>query len=209
MVDKSFRDAARDAVGKPTPEELRELDEQGQEGAGAAEVRVKPEAEVAREDPAVAELAPDEGADSLPAWAQQAIPQGLEVPMGRTLVVMRFRAEWTDARHLGDRTCVVWNLSVGDEKLANSRAGDNVFSNTMEMAKQMIRAIDGAVIDYSGKTRGASVDHFWNEIGKKCRGMVISHFVRAHSLTLAEKMDFLARCLVARTNLPATGVASR
>lgn len=137
----------------------------------------------------------------LPQWAREAIPANLKIPPGRTITVMRFRAEWTDRKDKGkDRTCVLWNLSVGDERLANQRGGDNVFMNTNEQAKQMIRAIDGLLADYSGRQGPANIDTFWNEIGKKCRGLVINHFIRAHSLTDAEKMDFLQRCLVLRTS---------
>jgi hypothetical protein len=169
---------------------------------------VQLEQDVLANDPAVLEHSPRGSRDALPAWAAMAIPADMEVPPGRTLAIMRFRTEWTDRADKGDRTCVLWNLSVGDEKLANQRGGDNVFTNTMEMAKQMVRAIDGLRVDYTGKVPAAQLDPWWDDIGKKCRGMIINHFIRAHSLTTSEKMDFLAVCLVARTNLP-PGARSR
>lgn len=211
--------AAVASVERPSAEELKALETGPAKDVAEDEladlerpVVVEPvvqlEQDVLASDPAMLEHNPAESRDALPAWAAASIPRDLEVPAGRTLVLMRFRTEWTDRKDKGDRTCVLWNLSVGDEKLANQRGGDNVFVNTMEMAKQMIRAVDGLPVDYTGKVPAANVDTFWNEIGKKCRGLVINHFIRAHSLTALEKQDFLAVCLVARTNLP-PGARSR
>jgi hypothetical protein len=207
-------------VARPSAEELRAL-ETGpakdvldddladlERPAQVVEPPIQMEQDVLANDMAVLEHSPQGSRDALPGWAAAAIPADLEVPAGRTLVVMRFRTEWTDRKDKGDRTCVLWNLSVGDEKLANQRGGDNVFVNTMEMAKQMVRAIDGLRVDFTGKVPAAQLDPWWDEIGKKCRGLIINHFIRAHSLTTSEKMDFLAVCLVARTNLP-PGARSR
>jgi hypothetical protein len=196
-------------ISKPSAAELTEL-EGGKppEDTDVAELfrpdvverPVRLEQDVLREDAETsAEMGPEETPDVMPAWAVASIPQGLRVPMGRTVVVMRFRSEWTDRADKGDRTCVLWNLSVGDEKIANQRGGDNAVNVTNEQAKAMIRAVDGTIAD---PQPGKNVDQFWNEIGKKCRGLVINHYVRAHSLTQAEKISFLASCCVARTQLP-------
>jgi hypothetical protein len=192
--------------GKPTPDELRMLETEGATKPGEEDEPMPllaDEAQTAREgDDAVAETPAAPG--TLPEWAREAIPADLTIPPGRTVVVMKFLPEWTDAVHKGERTCVMWNLSVGDEKLANQRGGDNYHNNLIEKAKQMIRAIDGRIVDYTGKNPTANLDTWWNEIGLKCRALVTNHYYRAHSLTTTEKMDFLAHCCVARTCLPAT-----
>lgn len=145
------------------------------------------------------------GADpgALPPWAQAAVPAPtaeMAIPPNRTVSVMRLRAELTDSPSKGDRLVLLWNLSVGDEKLANKRAGDSQFDATMEQAKQMVRAIDGQWVDFSGKLGPRNVDQFWDEIGKRCRNLIINHYVRVHSLTKAEQLDFLANCVVTRTS---------
>jgi len=158
---------------------------------------VQSEKSVASEDPDF--LDSQYGAtDELEDWAQEAVPSSLKIPKNRTVAVLRFKSEWTDARD-GDRTCVLWNLSVGDEKLANQRGGDNSRVVLMELAKQQIRAIDGKVIDHTGRTRDANIDVWWNAIGHKCRSLIYSHFVRAHNLSTEERLDFLANCVAVRT----------
>jgi len=182
-----------------TAEEMRELNQRGRAKEDAELERpVQPEHEAAV-DPAVDELAAiNDDPSAMPSWAQAAIPAGLQIPRGRTVIVFRFLREWTDDK-VQDRTCVLWNLSVGDEKLANQRGGDNSNNVLMELSKQMIRAIDGAKIDYTGRDKSVDINAWWNVIGRKCRSLIVSAFVRNHSLTTAEKIDFLAHHQCART----------
>ncbi len=178
--------------------ESRDLEEHGR-------TRETATAPVAREeelrDPAIEDLAasaPDGDVSALPQWARDAIPESLRIPEGETVYVMRFLREWTKDRRQ-DRTCVMWQLSVGDEKLANQRGGDNSGNVLMELSKQMVRAVDGKKVDYSGRNQGASLDAWWNAIGRKCRTLIVSTFIKVHSLSDAEKAYFLAHCVAART----------
>jgi len=182
-------------IETPSAKELQDLD-------GGGTVAIKPEREVAAEDPAIIGTSPTDTGEDLPNWADTAIPSTLKIPSGRTVVVMKFRAEWTDTPHKGDRTCVLWNLSCGDIKIANERGGDNGFNTMIERAKKMVRAIDGLEVDYSGRNPAANLQTWWTEIGEKCRVLIQSHYSRSHSLDTAERIDFLAHCVVARTNLP-------
>src|SRR4051812_39676080 len=68
----------------------------------------------AREVPQVrpAELDARVDASTVPAWVK--IPADLQFPPeGVTWVAMKFEPEWTDRPHLGERQCIIWNLSVG------------------------------------------------------------------------------------------------
>jgi hypothetical protein len=188
----------RDVAAELTEEELAELDRHGKTKGSLQDRAVQPEAEVVRQDPE-AEL-PVEALDpdDLPDWAQAAIPAKLRIPKGRVVAVFRFRREWTDDK-VKDRTCVMWNLSVGDEKLANQRGGDTSGNVVMELSKQMVRAVDGNPVDFTGANRDGNIDAWWNAIGRKCRSLVISHYIKSHSLTTAEKMDFLANCQAVRS----------
>jgi hypothetical protein len=180
-------------IERLTPEEQAELEK--------GTVAVKPESEVAAEDPAIIEVGPQDTGEDLDDWASAALPHDLKIPMGRTVVIMRFRAEWTDTVHKGDRTCVLWNLSVGDGKLANLRGADNGFNTMIERAKQMVRAVDGNVVVWDRACPG-NIKTWWEEIGEKCRNLIVAHYTKSHSLSMPEKLDFFAHCVVARTNLP-------
>jgi hypothetical protein len=197
---KSFRDATQQVrESEPTPDDLQELDESGPP-------EDDPEADVdAREVPQVTGPAQPRDLTGLPGWVK--IPQDLEFPpRGVTWCCMRFEPEWTDRPDAGERQCILWNLSVGDEKFARKRARGDAESMLDEQAKQMIRAIDGQRIDYGSPNSPYSPDRFWDEIGKKCRMLVMNYFMKVHTLEPAEKLHFFANCLVARTVAPsATG----
>jgi hypothetical protein len=187
----------REMAAELSEEELADLERHGKTKGALQDLPVQSEAEVARQDPD-AELPVEGDPDDLPDWAQEAIPGKIKIPKGRQVAVFRFRKEWTDDK-TRDRTCVLWNLSVGDEKLANQRGGDISGNVVMELSKQMIRAVDGNPIDFSGKNPSGNLDFWWNAIGRKCRTLIISHYIRSHSLSTAEKMDFLANCVAVRS----------
>lgn len=135
-----------------------------------------------------------------PPWAIIPPPSGArKMPPGRQIVYMRFRAEWTDTPDLGDRQCIMWNINVGDEKVAIQRAGDFSASITREFAKQQVRVVDGHWAEYGQPMRAPDgIDRWWNEIGYKCRSLIMNHWGKQHMLTANEKIDFLASCIAVR-----------
>ena len=168
--------------------------EEGQAGAGAA-----PEGTEAAEggagEPEGSNGQP-QPAEGVPEWA--VLPPGLVYPKTRSVAFLRFHAKWTDTPGKGERQCIVWNLTVGDEKLALARTrGDHMRSLT-ECSKQMIRAVDGERVDW---TRGAqaNVEQFWDEIGHACRQMIQNYYIKTHTLTDEDTIDFFANCIAVRT----------
>lgn len=130
----------------------------------------------------------------VPGWCP--VPSGFVVPRGKRPVFMRFRAAWTDDPTLGDRTCVLWSLSVNDERLANKRALAQGQETALgELSKQMVRVIDGMFVDWSGANSAADLDRFWDKIGAKCRQLVMNTYLKTHNLDEAERADFFGNCI--------------
>lgn len=168
------------------------------------------------------ESEPGEG--SIPTWAGQAIPEDLKIPKGRELSFLRFKSAWTDSRFRDkgilttyrrrasvdapwetyeelSRVIVLWPLNLAEERLAMKRSRDP--SDTAgELAKQMIRAVDGRRIDWTGawgkRDNGElleSPERIWEEIGPKCRPLVIAHYRQLHQLQPGELANFLVDCI--------------
>lgn len=136
---------------------------------------------------------PDEAA---PDWA--VLPPELKVPAGRQLYFVRFRAEWTDRPDKGDRQCILWSLTEADEKNALKRTRGDAMRGLDELSKQMVRAIDGKVVNWVG----VSPATFWDEIGGRCRQLLKSHYTKTHMLGAEETADFFANCIAVRTAQP-------
>jgi hypothetical protein len=138
-----------------------------------------------------------------PAWAKP-MPPGLVVPQGRLVVFVRFRKEWTDNPYKGARQCVLWPISAGDKRFAIGRAMGDSNRAADELAKQMIRAFDDSedsamrVIDDAGTGDGGQIEVFWNEIGERCRGLLVRAFSQLHYLKTGEMADFLDNCIAVR-----------
>lgn len=190
----------RAKVSEPSPEELAELDASEKE-ADENDVDVPEDDEA---DPQVYPSDVKKDVDlSVPDWVR--LPADMEFPQrGITWTAMRFRAEWTDRPELGDRQCVVWNLSYGDEKFARRRAKGDADTVMDEQAKQMIRAIDGRRVDWTKPGGISNPDAFWEQIGKKCRLILVNHFMKVHVLDRREQVDFFTNCLVLRTAPPSS-----
>jgi len=141
-------------------------------------------------------VAVDPGAGP-PEWAQ--IPEGFVMPDGWVVYFIRFRAAWTNTPRKGDRQCILWNLSESDEKHAAKRARGDANRIIDEMAKQMVRAIDGRKTDWGGGFGPASITTFWNEIGGKCRWTLKSHYLKTHTMQPAEMADFFEHCVTSRS----------
>jgi hypothetical protein len=131
----------------------------------------------------------------IPPWGMP-IPRDMPVPKGKVPVYIRFLKEWTDRPDLQDRQCVIWTLSVSDEKLANKRASGVGESNALaELAKQMIKVVDGNPVDWSKRNKDADIDVFWEQIGPKCRSILVTMYLRLHSLSEVERCHFFEFCV--------------
>ena len=137
---------------------------------------------------------PTEGA--APDWAL--LPKDLRWPKGRQVLFVRFRAELTDTRWKGERQAILWPISMGDKKLALGRAGGDPNRLSDELAKSMVRAIDGHVVDNTGTPGPANLDAWWDEIGEKCRSMLQRIFVQLHVVSRDEAADFFESCVAVR-----------
>ena len=187
---KDFRSVAKALITKElSPSEQAELD-----GAQSSE-------DDDAEDPTdkniepVFDLPPED--NSTPSWV--VIPQDLALPPGKLVGFMRFRAPLTDAPAQGERHCIVWGLTSADEKLALKRTRGEAMRTISEMAKQMIRSIDGVRTDWTGKGGTGNVDVFWDEIGARFRQQLINYYIKTHSLTTPEQADFFENCIAIRT----------
>ena len=135
--------------------------------------------------------------DARPAWAK--VPPSLVLPPGKQIGFMLFRAAWTDRPDLGDRTIVTWGLSVNDEKLARQASRGDSARAIDELAKRTIRAIDGVRADWTGKRGAGDVNAFWEQVGPKCRPLIINAYWKLHSLTAEETADFFTGCIAYRS----------
>lgn len=173
-------------------------EEQAQEATMLAEI-AKLDAEQKKEATDKLPVA-EENADpnALPDWVE--FPSAFRIPAGKTIAFMRFRAEWTDAPAKGDRWCALWPITDAEQKLAFKRARGDQLRLFSEFAKQTIRLIDGKAPDWTGNHPGApTVDRFWADIGEKCRVEIQNYYAKTHSLSGAERDDFLKHCFVTRT----------
>jgi hypothetical protein len=176
-------------VNRMTPEEAR----QAEQDAETLDDQEPDQTPLGR---AADRPAAEEGA--LPPWVE--VPTDLVFPRGKQVGFMRFKAEWTDRPELGDRNIIIWGLTDNDEKLAISAARGEGGRTVPEMAKRIIRSIDGHRADWTGKKSGpGGVDRFWNEIGPKCRTLVTNMYWKTHQLSMEETADFLLHCVVFRS----------
>lgn len=145
---------------------------------------------------------PKEGAVNpagAPPWCP--LPPDFRIPVGKNVTFMRFRADWTDAPAMGERTVVVWPLTDTEMLLANQLARNDDNRTLEEMAKMSIRCIDGKHPDRTGNPAVGTiaVNTFWTQIGEKCRRQIKVNHVKTHTLTTEEQLDFFTSCFVVRT----------
>lgn len=134
-------------------------------------------------------------AQNLAQLRERAIPKGdFPMPAGWVVFILRFRASTTNTPKKGDRTCVLWNLSDTDEKLAARRANGVGIRLIDEMAKGMIRAFDGKKAD-----NFQDIGKFWTEIGGKNRTQIKTIYLRNHTMSPEENTDFFEHCIVSLT----------
>lgn len=178
-----------------SPEEVAELDEapiaaQGEEEQPTSTVeKMRKKAEEASAGADVPDLKQD--------WQQAAIPRDLRIMRGEEVTILRFKADdcKPTARHKGDRTCVLFPLSVADERIARQRMFGDSTRGLEEMAKMMVRAIDGHVVKPSDPSE---VENFWEDIGPRHRNMLVGIYQRTHNFDAEERLLFFADCVAVR-----------
>jgi len=141
---------------------------------------------------------------AMPEWVD--FPEDLKAPPGRQVLFVRFKAEWTQDATKGDRHCILWSLSTSDEQFAMKRS-QGIHARFMpESTKQMIRAFDGKIVDWTGASKKtlmlkgrSSVDQFWEEIGPKCRQQLTNLYVKLHHMNAEDEADFFLSCFAVRS----------
>lgn len=174
-----------------------------------------------KEEAPVPQALPEPAAGAVPSWAL--LPEGLKAPRGRAVFFARFPSPWTDTPREGvpwgaltelemldfkrfgipapelGRQCIFWALSIGDQKIALGRANGDPNRFNSELAKQMIRSVDGEIVDRSGVGTSGNLEIWWNQIGERCRSELTRACLRIHSLTAGERAVFFAHCVASRT----------
>lgn len=140
---------------------------------------------------------PDASDAPLPRWVK--VPKDLKFPRGRRVVFVFFHEHLTDAPALGNRQAILWSLTPEDEKFAFTRAMGDANRAPGELAKQMLRAVDGYVADWSGTASPGSVDKFWREVGGRYRDLLIRLYAQLHVLSGKEVDDFFENCVAVRS----------
>lgn len=126
------------------------------------------------------------------------IPKDLVFPRGIDVLFITLPAAITAYSNKGDRQLVLWPLTDADEKLAIGRSMSSTSRAASELAKQMIRAIDGERINWTGDPSqpGADLDRAWHEFGPKGRNMLQRIFNQTHAMTEEELVNFFEKCIV-------------
>lgn len=138
------------------------------------------------------------GGDSeVPDWVE--LPEDFAFPPGRKVGFIRLRAAWTERLDLGDRVLVCWTLSESEEKLAYERANGKGYQAVAELSKQTIRVIDGHKANWARQGGVSDVHKFWSDLPTKCRQLIETFYLKTHTMTQEESMDFFANCFVVRS----------
>lgn len=150
------------------------------------------------------EGARDVAEEGIPAGAM--IPAGFAFPPGWLVWFITFPASMTNRPKGPDRQCILWNLSEADEKRAVKMARGDGLRVIDEMAKCMIRSVDGKKIVWrpiDPRTEEAqsygNLAQFWTEIGGKCRHQIKSLYLKTHAMDGAENARFFESCITPRT----------
>lgn len=131
-----------------------------------------------------------------PPWFPRAkIPQGFRFPRGLDVYFIKIRGSLTSMKHKGDRFLILWELSDGDEKLAYGRCMNDLNRAPGELAKQMIRVIDGVPTNWDGMPGVANADQLWSEIGAKGRSQLQRLYSQLHVFDREEQIDFFESCI--------------
>lgn len=151
-----------------------------------------------------------------PPWVH--LPEGLRMPRYRQAGFIRFPSAWTHAPNVGRplraedegsrkaagegklwRQVIIWPLTIGDMKLAIGRSMQDPNRYQDELAKQMIRAVDGHAADWTGIPSPGSVDQLWEQLGSGCRSILRQIYGQLHNLSREQLSLFFASCIEFRT----------
>jgi hypothetical protein len=135
-------------------------------------------------------------ASGVPDWV--IVPPGMKLPRSKQVVFLRFRPGMTDTPAKGERQAIVWSNNLGDQRLAIMRADKDPNVMPEQLAKQMIRVVDGKPVDWTGEAGAANIDAWWEEIGPKCRSVIDRLFVQLHVASQDELKDFFENCVAVR-----------
>lgn len=181
------------AVGKKKPQSIDEVLEDepltaGDEAALEAakdEPRTRLANAALHRDSAIVQGAPD--------WAL--IPPNMQIPSGVEVSFMRIPLKGG-----GDVQLMTWELGVRDERMGRARAdaGGAGARLVEEMAKQMIRAVDGKPISWGDPLE---VERVWDKIGAKYRNLLSAYYLKLHQLDDEERLDFFENRVVARRSV--------
>lgn len=131
-----------------------------------------------------------------PDWCP--LPKGLRFPRGIPIMFLRIRAALTETPWKGDRAIVMWQLSLGDKRIAIGRCNGDVHRLTDELLKVTIHAVDGRLVDNSGTPDSMNVDLVWSEIGEKGRSILQRAFTQLNVVSPQEVTDFFENCVAVR-----------
>lgn len=164
------------------------------ETATTPEPEAAPDAEPT---PAPVQQLPPEDGSAVPAWAL--VPSNLRPPRGKQVIFVRIPAEMTDAPAKGERQAIIWTLSDGDERMASDRCKGEAGRASAEYTKQMLRAVDGTVVDWSKHKGPGSIDEFWREVGPKGRNLLTRLYAQLHMASDKELSHFFESCIAVRS----------
>jgi hypothetical protein len=139
---------------------------------------------------------PDATDGAVPAWVK--VPPDLKIPRNKQVIYLRFRADMTDTPAKGERQAIIWSNNLGDQKLAIMRSDRDPNKMAEQMAKQMIRSVDGVAADWTGEPGIGNIDVWWDAIGPKCRSILDRLFVQLHVAKQTELTDFFENCVAVR-----------
>lgn len=136
--------------------------------------------------------------DGMPAWV--VVPPGFKFPKkGRMVWFVRFKAELTDTPDKGDRQAILTALTEADEKVARKRAIGDSGKVMQELSKQMIRAIDGELVDWTGKSGPGNPNMLFRDVGYVYRQELQNIFIKSHQFTPEQREDFFMNCFSVMT----------
>ena len=83
--------------------------------------------------------------------------------------------------------------------MARKRAIGDAAKTMAELSKQMIRAIDGEPVDWTGMSGPGNPNMFFKEIGYISRQELQSIFIKSHQFTPEQRDDFFMSCFAVMT----------
>lgn len=153
-----------------------------------------------------------EAGQRYPAWAD--IPSwkpGQGPPSGRQLWFVAVKTDLMAKKTGGKivklkdgklhecRQLLLWELSLQDEKQAFGRAGGDPNRAGAELAKQMVRAVDGVPVSWADERSPDHPIRIWTDLGPKYRNLLTRLYTAIHVLGEKETLDFFENGVELRT----------